>query len=175
MICRKCGSYFKAHISIDGRIRNLQRRKFCLDCSPFNSHNTRKKIGDNEEAIVEKGEYLRECSHHGLTIFITYQQVSGKVINSCKKCRSERVTKSRQNRKLKLIKFLGGRCVQCGYDKCQQALQFHHKKREDKKFGIGDGNTRSMEENLAEIKKCALLCANCHFEVENGITILNLG
>lgn len=38
--CRKCHNHFPVKKTIDGRLRNLQNRKFCLECSPFGEHNT---------------------------------------------------------------------------------------------------------------------------------------
>lgn len=42
MICKKCSIEFKRKQIIDGEIRNLQSRKYCLACSPFDQHNTKK-------------------------------------------------------------------------------------------------------------------------------------
>lgn len=43
--CRSCNIDFLNQALIRGKVRNLQRRKFCLDCSPFGAHNTRKALG----------------------------------------------------------------------------------------------------------------------------------
>ena len=62
----------------------------------------------------------------------------------------------------------------CGYDRSIAALQFHHLDRATKQFTIGNlGITRSLERMRAEARKCVLLCANCHAEVESGRTILS--
>ena len=42
MICSKCGKKFNIHQNINGESRNLCNRKYCLECSPFNAHNTKK-------------------------------------------------------------------------------------------------------------------------------------
>jgi hypothetical protein len=34
-ICPKCQQSFKTHQKIKGIWRNLKKRKFCLNCSPF--------------------------------------------------------------------------------------------------------------------------------------------
>ena len=40
-------------------------------------------------------------------------------------------------------------------------------------FAFGQrGLTRSFTEALEEAKKCSLLCANCHAEVEGGVASL---
>lgn len=41
-ICKKCGDYFPWKILIGGIRRNLQKRKYCLSCSPFGGRNTTK-------------------------------------------------------------------------------------------------------------------------------------
>jgi hypothetical protein len=64
----------------------------------------------------------------------------------------------------------GGRCSRCGYDRYIGALQFHHRDGQTKEFGLADrGLTRSLEAVREEARKCTLLCANCHSEVEAGI------
>lgn len=49
----------------------------------------------------------------------------------------------------------------CGYNECKQALHFHHVN-DDKDFIISHGLEHSEEAMMEEIKKCVLLCANCH-------------
>jgi len=81
------------------------------------------------------------------------------------------VAKRRKTVRQKAIEYKGGKCQLCGYNKCLEALEFHHFS--DKDFGISQkGYTRSWEKVKAELDKCILLCANCHREVENGVTQL---
>lgn len=52
-------------------------------------------------------------------------------------------------------------CTMCG-DHRYWVLDFHHVAGE-KKFSIGhNGHSHSKEEILAEIRKCIIICANCH-------------
>ena len=49
----------------------------------------------------------------------------------------------------------------------------HHIDPKTKEFGIGDtGYTKSWEKIRNEADKCVLVCANCHREIEAGITQL---
>lgn len=58
----------------------------------------------------------------------------------------------------------------CGYSRDIHALDFHHLDESTKKFGLSDrGMTRSWKKTEIEVKKCALLCANCHREVHSGL------
>ena len=77
----------------------------------------------------------------------------------------------RRNFKLELVKLRGSKCQVCGYDKCLPALDFHHVDKTKKSFSISNsfrlrGNKTII---LEEIKKCVLLCSNCHHEVHEGL------
>jgi hypothetical protein len=66
----------------------------------------------------------------------------------------------------------GGKCQICSYDKCQNVLSFHHLPGTDKKFTISDAIVRkrkSEQELVDELKKCILVCANCHGEIHAGL------
>lgn len=83
------------------------------------------------------------------------------------------VAKRRKSIRQKAIEYKGGVCQLCRYDKCSEALEFHHFT-DEKNFGISQkGYTRSWEMVKKELDICILLCANCHREVENGITQLS--
>lgn len=77
----------------------------------------------------------------------------------------------RQNKKQEMVNLFGGKCSKCRYDKCLQALTFHHTK--DKEFGISGSHARSSSKIINELAKCVLLCANCHQELKNTRTIKN--
>ncbi len=68
--------------------------------------------------------------------------------------------------KKKLIDKLGGKCVKCGYSKSLAALTFHHIDSKSKKFEINQNSVsdRPKKEIMKELKKCELLCFNCHME-----------
>ena len=85
---------------------------------------------------------------------------------------SQAVVKHINKRKLDLMSVLGGKCCICGYDKCTRALHFHHLNEDEKEFGISASNsvTMSLDKQLTELRKCVLLCGNCHMEVHEGIT-----
>lgn len=76
------------------------------------------------------------------------------------------VTLVRQKRKRELVEIMGGKCILCGYDKCIAALEFHHIDKSTKKYQLSSGNCHSWEEDIEELRKCALLCSNCHKEIE---------
>lgn len=80
------------------------------------------------------------------------------------------VAKRRKKIREMAISYLGGKCVFCGYSRCSAALDFHHFDENQKKFGLSqDGLTRSWEKTKKELKKCILVCANCHREIHAGL------
>ncbi|MFH1522962.1 MAG: hypothetical protein ABIE43_04075 [Patescibacteria group bacterium] len=84
------------------------------------------------------------------------------------------VDRRRKEIREKAINFKGSNCEIYGYNKCKKALEFHHFNESMKEFGISaKGYTRSWEAVRNELGKCALLCANCHREVHEGITQLS--
>lgn len=120
-----------------------------------------------------KDKYLfKNCKHHGNTEYVLEPSRNA---YRCKKCRMESVSQRRKNKKLKLIKEFGGKCKICNYDKCDRALEFHHINPKKKSFGICyKGNIgKPYNELLEEAKKCILVCANCHREIEAGLKIIS--
>ena len=106
---------------------------------------------------------IRFCKKHGECEYVLS---SGKW--RCKKCRSEAVQKRRNKVKLMSIEYKGGKCEICGYDKCIDALEFHHLNSYKKDFGIAKkGYTRSFDKVKEELDKCILVCANCHREIHH--------
>ncbi len=57
-------------------------------------------------------------------------------------------------------------CERCG-ERAPECLHFHHLDPSTKEFDLGDAaaHGRSKERILAEIAKCAVLCANCHLKL----------
>ncbi len=83
------------------------------------------------------------------------------------------VAKRRRKIKLLSVQYKGGKCQICGYEKYVGALDLHHINSSQKSFSIAHkGYTRSWERVKKELDKCILVCANCHREIEAGITQL---
>ncbi len=119
--------------------RKLNTMRYCLDCSPFGSHNTRPILDTNDKCKIcnkSLGSYRRR---------------------RCGSCN----TKIRRHRnKLAAIRLLGGQCIDCGFNGHPVAFQFHHVQK--KSFTIGAVGNKSWHVIKEELKKCILLCSNCH-------------
>ena len=108
---------------------------------------------------------IKECKKHGLSEYSL--RSDGRY--RCKKCSVEQVTKRRRKLKILAVEYKGGKCSRCGYDKCVDALEFHHKDPSKKDYGIGMGCTRSWSLLKLELDKCELLCSNCHKEEHSEV------
>lgn len=101
-----------------------------------------------------------------LTKYIYIYNVFGYNINMSRRSKEEYNAYQREyqkkrweQRRQKLIEFLGGKCFQCG---ATEGLEFDHIDPTTKSFTIAHCPTASEERMLAEIKKCQLLCHACH-------------
>lgn len=146
--CRKCNEIIPVKTKINGKIVSLQNRKFCLRCSPYKHGNT-----SPYDPFIRKPKRYRK-----------YSDRDKEVIKLSLYFRALRIRRE-------LYQKLGGKCKNCGYCKCDRALSFHHRNREDKLFGLSLNNLWSKRRDLidTESEKCDLLCLNCHAELEDSL------
>jgi hypothetical protein len=91
--------------------------------------------------------------------------------NTCKKCINSNQPNVRVRsiiikwyKKIKAIKYLGGKCNMCS-DTDVRHLIFHHRNPDEKDITIKELLSGTTWERLVkEINKCELLCHNCHNE-----------
>jgi hypothetical protein len=69
-----------------------------------------------------------------------------------------------------MVQAMGGKCNCCGYDACVSALAFHHlnPSEKDLSFGAIRGSPRNWLAIVEELRKCILVCHNCHSEIHAG-------
>lgn len=158
--CKKCDKQIPNWIFIDGKHKNTSSRKYCLECSPFGLHNTRKiekPIPDRRKKPIRKF-VCPSCNQTRM------EKTTTLVCGTCKN------KAKRHFHKQKAIDVAGGVCVVCGYTKCKSALHFHHLN--DKRFTISRCLHWSWEQLQEELKKCVLVCNRCHSEIHEGLTTL---
>lgn len=163
--CKKCNNSFPNIIIIEGKRRNISNRKYCLDCSPFGKHNTRKiHIGG---VSINSSERLCTCNICGRDFILSSIKRGSGRGSTCGSCI---VTRHRQRIKIKLVNYKGGKCQSCGYNKSVCSLDFHHINPKDKEFSIS-GKIYSYNKMLSEVEKCILVCRNCHGEIHEDLEL----
>lgn len=86
------------------------------------------------------------------------------------KCNSCLVNVRRFELKKRMILYKGGKCIICGYNKCESALDFHHIDPKGKDFIISGNHSKGWYVLVKELDKCVLICCRCHREVHDGVT-----
>jgi len=85
----------------------------------------------------------------------------------CKECLYTLQKLRWKDRKRQAVELFGGKCSKCGYNKNLAALCFHHRDPEIKEFTWLKLRLKSWESVVDELKKCDLLCSNCHNEIHS--------
>ena len=137
--CLLCSGPIPLKIRLNGKVRNLQNRKYCLACSPFGAHNTRTR--ENPTVRPDANAKFRRWQ---------------------KKARCERKLEL-------VRMFGGECRICGYSFPCPAAFTFHHIDPVQKTFEIGSiGLLRKWSELVAEAQKCVLLCCRCHAEFHGG-------
>ena len=150
-------------LKIGEKRHSLTNRKYCIKCSPFKVHNTRRlhALGYDVET---RNCTCTECGNSYI--------YNGKSQRSKKICAACRLTRRRRTLKERAVALLGGKCTICEYDRCTSCLCFHHKDSSQKDFAVAGNWYKSWEKISVELDKCVLLCVRCHGELHAGMISL---
>lgn len=165
--CTNCGTQFSPMMVIDGKMRHLYKRKFCLGCSPFGSHNTSKKPIRPKATDGEK--YCTRCNEtKPLAEFYIKRSRNGYTAY-CKNCLSDQWSERQREFKQACVDYKGGKCICCGYNRCLWALEFHHTDPSKKDFHLAKVRVLDVESVKPELDKTVLVCCRCHREIHAGL------
>jgi hypothetical protein len=142
-----------------------RRGEFDSDLEP--PARLRKNKGRPPDPRRTRPTEFRACRRHGRVEFALYGVVRPRWF--CKKCVSDAVTRRQQKVKRVLVEEAGGRCAVCGYSRTVVNLQFHHIDPSKKTMRMDASRGKALDTYRAEAKKCVLVCANCHGEIESGV------
>jgi len=102
-----------------------------------------------------------------------YKKTKNTYQSYCKDCFNKYAKQRWKNKKLKAIEYKGGKCSSCGYNKCPDVLEFHHRDPKQKEFDWKKLRQMSWDKVTNELDKCDILCSNCHRERHYEIFSLN--
>lgn len=157
--CHKCNESFPNWTTVNGEKKNHSSRKYCFKCSPIGRHNT-KNLHEDKPPIKYK------CSKCGET---DPNKFYGRKRCTCGKCHNEYTIQKGRENKEKALKYLGGRCVICGFDTYSCSLEFHHTDPSEKDKNFEHLRNWSWDRIIVELDKCKILCSNCHHAVHAGL------
>ena len=107
------------------------------------------------------------CSKCGET---NPEKFYGHAKQTCAKCHNKK--NIGRNNRLIAVELLGGKCLECGFDKHSCALDIHHLDPSIKDKSFRNMRSWGKDRILKEIESCVLLCRNCHALVHAGIVQL---
>jgi len=134
--CKKCGEGIPHFTMIDGKKRWLKGRVYCISCSPF-------------------GKRLF-CGRPGKSLSI----------EDLRNRKSRYSKRKRIELKIWAVRYLGGKCERCDYDRNYAALTFHHRDAREKEMRFG-AQIMAWSRMKRELDKCEILCENCHRELHH--------
>jgi len=84
--------------------------------------------------------------------------------------KSKHVVSWRRRTKARMVAAFGGKCCVCQKEYPQEVFEFHHLDPAEKDFAFGSvrSNCLSWDKIVNELRKCVMVCANCHRLVEYG-------
>lgn len=153
--CPNCSARVPHKKVIEGKLRCLRNRKFCLTCSPFKAHAS---LPIHRRGLLKDEDGCKSCGRPS-------RHKDGRLRRLCPYCS---VKAYRQRVKKRAVEYKGGACVRCGYSKCIRALEFHHQDPSRKEFSIA-GTHIGWKRLRVELDKCDLVCSNCHAEIEEEL------
>lgn len=111
---------------------------------------------------------MQHCSECNIELNELSGYKKGKRFQSrCRSCFNTYCVERWIRIKEKAIKYKGGECSCCGYNKYYGALEFHHVNPEEKDADWGILKKKSWDKITKELDKCVLVCSNCHREIHN--------
>jgi len=167
--CNQCHSQFPNYTKIDGKTHNISSRHYCLLCSPFKAKaKTTRPVGDTKHCgkcgldLPLRNFYIRSSARR-----------HGHAYPYCRKCSAFEASQRKREFKRSCVAYKGGQCRICEYNRCDGAMDFHHKEPEHKDFQISRVRCTVLTDAIKhELDKCELLCCRCHREVHDGVTEL---
>jgi len=149
MKCKICGEEIPSSIIIDGIRRSMRNRINCVNCTPFGKS---RYITKTEEGRLKRIAAKTRRYYHNKKL------QNGK----------DPIKIRRQKYKTTIIGFISSGCQICSYNRCFRNIVFHHLR--DKQFSLDERHFQyALQTILDEIRKCIIVCHNCHGEIHDGL------
>lgn len=159
LICQNCNKEFEA---------KRKDQKYC--CGACGKQASRKRISQGISSCEKK------CCKCGKDFTIKSNAYNRLYCYDCvPQSINDNGAERRRMIKKWALEYKGNHCSVCDYDKCIEALDFHHLDPSQKEFQLSDRNLSSDWQLIqSELDKCVLLCSNCHRELHAGFLALEV-
>lgn len=152
--CQNCNKEFPNRIKINGKNYNLTSRKFCIECSPINSRNTRSYIVDikNNESFCARCNNIKDANK------FYKRKENGKPLSYCIECQKEVKNLKLQEKLERIIEERNGICFDCKLPFPIQIFKFYNN---GKIYQISKAKNMSIIKLQKELRNHIMLCLNC--------------
>jgi hypothetical protein len=152
--------YNKKYREINRKKLNGYSKRYYDEHTVYEQKRHAKYWHDHKDALKKKRQQFKE--EH-------YDEFKARQIKYNLKHKIKRTEWKRTNKERWIVRLLGLfgelKCQICGYNKYFEVLDFHHRDPSKKDKLISSFLLQPInEERLNEVKKCSLLCSNCHRE-----------
>lgn len=162
-VCKKCSKEFPEWTTIDGVKKNLQRRSYCLECSPW--------TGKSGGRYLERFQTIAGIEHKRCSVCKVFKiradyhaSNNGHWQPACKKCQNDYVRRKQWEAKSRAVKYKGSCCDDCDNLYPDYIYDFHHLDPSQKNFNLSSNRLKKNDWDAIklELDKCVMLCSNCH-------------
>ena len=117
-----------------------------------NYYNNPKKANERNRKYYQKnkGEILRKEKEYRAKDYLNNPQKYNDIVKKRVEAKRKMHSNYKKNKS----------CVKCGYNKVVVILEYHHRNPKEKEKNVCGIST--LKAFLKEVKKCDLLCPNCH-------------
>ena len=152
-ICQNCDKEFPNKIVVDDETISLASRKFCLECSPLGSRNTRSYIIElkENEAYCARCQKIKDKKEF-------YSRKNGKPLSYCICCQEEVKDLKLQENIERMVLERGGICEDCNYSYPLEIYEFYC---DGDIFNLNKARGISFEKLQEKLIKYIMLCKNC--------------
>lgn len=152
--CKNCQKEFPNNIVINGITHSISSRKFCLECSPFGSRNTRSYIID----LKENEGFCSRCSNIK-NIKKFYKRKNGRPLSYCIDCQNEVKQLKFEEKTEMLVELFGGKCKDCEISYPPIIYCFYD---ENNVYYITKLYNMSLGRAKKKFENYDMLCRNCY-------------
>jgi hypothetical protein len=114
---------------------------------------------------MQQNKVCPNCRKEKSVLDFHYKKTEERFSSWCKECLYGFQRRRWSARKIKAIEIMGQKCCKCGYSKNIAALDFHHIDPLTKEMSWTKLRLQPWEDVVKELKKCILVCGNCHAEI----------
>lgn len=151
VVCRKCNKQFEL-VQMDAHHPDPEVKEHTLS------------VLLNNSALQERPELIAELDQCEMVCTRCHQNIHHDPLKTHEETYQRKDKGRRVDEMKKVIReMFGDKCMECGDVLLPKEMEFHHRNPEEKVDNVSDlMRIASRDEVIEEVKKCDVVCRNCH-------------